>query len=788
MQIFYHQIFSATIGIFCLVCCRSANASADITPYLGSNSAYTIQPLTEQEYNNFGGSNKFEYYDGANLFYYSWQIKSGEVSNPPITTGNGGADVNVKFLGLDKTSGLPYGGAVYPQNGIIGNITGDFVNSGITMMNTTNYVAGGVIYNNGTIGNINGDFVGNYIRTNVVAYGGAIDNYFGKMGNVSGNFIGNYAFSSTDTAYGGALMNESSTIGGISANFVGNYAMTQGANKFAYGGAVYSDTDITFVANGVDNVFSGNYTQDSRGKIYNAIYIKNGKTLTFAPSNSGSITLFDTIDGQTPYNIVINSDGSGKFNMNNQIINAANVVVNNAYVHFGQGLYGQGNFAGSQTNLILNNATFDLANGYMDTINVKNYNGGNSLLFLDVSPTTLTSDLLNINGNVLGTTRVVVHADTTKDIRNLGSVVFAHAVGDTTGTESSFEIFRVYRSPYLFDIDYTDHDPNDKTWALIMNNNANANPNNPADGDGSYRTKVVSEVIAYNGLPTAAFEQTRSLKNSLSRNLDRIGAEENYAWVTPIYQSATIKMPFYTDANINGLEAGFDVQRDEYNRLGVFGSYRQGEYKMNGQGPKIYSPVGSKIDIDSYMGGIYHTYQRNHFRTLAAVGGGIQEAKICTNDGIGAKTQGKEFMAYAEMGRLFEIDPLLDIEPIISVSHTLLDFDTIHDVYGKTADYGTQALSELEFGIKFGQQRILGKSEYEIYLKPAVVRVLSSGDAMRISGMDKESAYDDNTLGRLEIGANIEYDNHLSAYGFAGYSKGSAYESANIGLGLRYSW
>lgn len=797
----YKKLLSYPIVILPVILIQTNSAlSNNLVPFLGNESAYIFLPLTQQEYENLSGDEKFTFYDGTNELFYSWQIKNGAISSPRILSGNGGVDISANFLNLKNASGgFPYGGAISLNNGSIGDITGDFISNSIIIQ--TNYVAGGAIYSqNGNIGDIHGDFVGNNLQTNGVVYGGAIDNYLSSMGTVSGNFIGNHITSTDKNAYGGAFAQEDSTITKLNANFIGNYAIAQKTGTFAYGGAIWTNSDLTIHTDGTDNIFSGNYTLSGSGatKVYNAIYVDKAKTITFDTRNKGTISLFDNIDGSLPYNINITGDNTGHIYMKNDIINANNITISNTKLHFDKGLYGQGSFKTSSPNLSLNDATFDLSNGYIDNLNIKNYSSNGGILHIDVNPDLMTADVLNFNGNVTGTTKLVIYATSEKNIQNLGGILFATSTNDTTGNENSFEVFRVYTSPYLYNINYINNQPNNKQWELVMNNDSNPDFGNIPDPDpdpfpggidiSARRIKVVSEVIAYNGLPTAAYEQTRSLKNSIIKGLGQTDNYKNYAWVNPIYNSAKIEKTFNVDANIQGVDAGFSLQQDLYNHLGIFASYRQGSYDLNGQGKKIYASIGSQIDIDSYITGLYHSYKKNGFRTFAAIGGGIQKADIKTQDGISERTKGSEMDFYFEAGKTFEINPILNIEPILSASHTILNFNNIHDTYGKTAHYEIMSLTELELALKVSENYSMDNGKYEVYIKPGVVKALSSGDNVAITGMDKSEAYEDNILGRVEVGGNLEFDNNFSLYSFANYTAGSHYESLGLSFGLGYSW
>ena len=171
------------------------------------------------------------------------------------------------------------------------------------------------------------------------------------------------------------------------------------------------------------------------------------------------------------------------------------------------------------------------------------------------------------------------------------------------------------------------------------------NPNNPGGDDNNTSTtgnpRVVGEAIAYMGLPSAGIEQTRSMMQAVS---DKVSATKVYyskccgfydyvynygglgnAWVNPVYSYGKVKSPYDYEAEISGLEAGFDIQSDVNHRLGVFASFRQGEYDFDGRGDDYMSKVGSTIDIDSYILGLYHRYDAGKAWVMSQVFAGYQD-------------------------------------------------------------------------------------------------------------------------------------------------------------------
>ena len=346
----------------------SISAGGAIYNYYGG----TIGDIT----GNFIGNSSTTYIGGA-IYNYS----GGTIGN-----------IMGDFIGnyaKSKTGGAyGDGGAIYNYNSTIGNITGDFI--GNYAKSETGEAKGGAIYNysEGTIGDITGDFIGNYTSSfaNFDYYssgGGAIYNYYSTIGNVTGNFIGNTA-SSRYSSYGGAIYNDyHGTIGDITGDFIGNYAKSETGE--AKGGAIYSYSDLSLVADNRTNTFKDNYTESKGVKDDNAIYIDNNATLNFKMKNNGKFYMADNIDGTArkdsdgnitdTYSVNIKGDdiNNTTFYMLNDIRNAnvtfddttINAVNNQTHVYNFNTLT-----VNSDTNFV---ADVDLANAEMDRITANTY-------------------------------------------------------------------------------------------------------------------------------------------------------------------------------------------------------------------------------------------------------------------------------------------------------------------------------------------------------------------------------------------------------------------------------
>ena len=424
--------------------------------------------------------------------------------------------------------------------------------------------------------------------------------------------------------------------------------------------------------------------------------------------------------------------------------------------------------------------------------------------------------MLNVNGNVEGTTKLVLYPTSDKDIRG-ESILFAQSQNDTKGNKDSFKVWRVYRSPYMFETKYTKTGENANKWELEMGNQVNPDADQkpderpdpevpdvkPTPTPDKPTNPVYGEVVAYGALPAAAIEQTRSVvDNVFGQTAGRrsycpgCGFYDYYwngegfrnLWINPTYYTSNIDSPFDVDADVWGIEAGGDLQHDLNNKLGLFVSYRKGSYDMNGDGKHYYSTVGSEIDIDSYLAGLYYRYDRNNWYAFATLYGGIQQADIKTDDGIKSDTDGVEFGASLEAGYDYNLTDTVYLTPSLGVFYTQVNYDDATDNVGKKAEYNDLKQIELEAGVKLTKAFRLDEGYANVYVKPSVVQTLVDGDEVNITGLGKVNTLDDETLGRIELGGRYGFTDQLSAYGWANYTFGSDYDATTVGLGLNYAF
>ena len=706
--------------------------------------------------------------------YSNVDVIDGNFYNNQVTNSNngGGAISASENSVIDNIKGIFYensaeskGGAISVTEGKINNIEGSFIGNSAYGDAWTNNT-GGAIYvtADGSIETINNScFINNHSSgTNTDSKGGAVSingyDRSNKISTVSNTlFAGNYAVSEKGKARGGAIFidDDGAEIGEIiNSSFIDNYAK---GNKDSAGGAIYAGTHLNITADNGTSLFSGNKSNDKSNAVFIGADTKVLANLTLSAVNNGVITFDDGIDGKV-YNINLTGDGTGEIALNNLVENATALTIDNTALRLG-------------------------TNG---NVNAKNMSGSGTIkvdvTFADNNQ--IQTGIINAADELTGDYKVIANPLNDGSADYVGaSSVFLTAPNDG----ATFDLARVIGSPYVWGLNKNTDDQG-FNWSLEL-----------TDFIAENQT-IVPEVIASAGLHEAAIEQTRSLVRNIRTKVadNKIycpdcgimdygwqGNAGHNAWVNVQGETATIDKPAKMDADIWGVEAGFDIQNDIHNTLGVFASYRKGEYDLSGKADKLRSNIGSEIDIDSYLAGLYYRYDKNMNWLFATVYGGVQQADAKTDDKIAKfDTDGIEFGAGIEAGHSYELSDNLILEPSLGLYYTQVNFDDAKDNVGKEYDWKDIKHLEAELGAKLEKQIDYAK----IYVKPSVIQTITSGDSVKITGLNKLSTYDDATLGRIELGGRYGFTDALSAYGWVNYTFGADYDATAFGAGVSYAW
>ena len=553
------------------------------------------------------------------------------------------------------------------------------------------------------------------------------------------------------------------------------------------GGAVWSDGTVNVLAdNGKLSEFSGN----TAGGISNAVYMASADSALNLTANGGTITFNDGIDGANGYAINIGGNDKGTVNFNRTVANAGLISISGAHVRLDR----EDRLNGSS--LTLNGGALHFDNGsFNNGIAFKNLTGGSGELHIDVDTVLKTADEISAE-NLYGTVNVVA--------RNTGvesSAVYAKSAGKegirfaeiANPGSGKFNILRVENSAYEWEAEATRLESGADEWSMHVKKSE----------DGQ-KPVVVAEAAGYMGLTAAGFEQTRgmirNIEDKTAATMVYVGPCGGYydncynreplynLWISPVYASSSVDAPVKFDADVYGFEAGGDLQQDAYNRLGLFVSYRHGEYDLDGKNDFYVVNTSGDIDIDSYIGGLYYRYTDRTLWAMTTVFAGVQNADLKTADGVKADSDAAQFGATFSTGYAFMLSDSFAIEPRAGLSYTRIGWDDIRDHYGKTANYDTASQFELEAGIKFEKTLPLDGEPAKLYLQPGIVQVFGSGDKVAVSGLNTVHTLDDMTLGSVKGGVSYRVNDRINVFGNVGWLFGSDYENVSANFGLNYAF
>lgn len=727
------------------------------------------------------------------------------------------------------------GGGAISNAGVAGNIMGDFIGNYAQGKNAYGgAILSSMSMNGGNsmsmVGTVSGNFTGNSIlATNGTAKGGAVMilNYAGDVNVTNSKFYNNQAISRGVDSYsaGGGLsgftmaplmgsgmtgttnvvntdfvknsaISEGSAYGGglstylgatvINSNFYDNYAKGQ---NHALGGAISNSYggDLNIIADNGKSEFSGNYIEigeegtENYLKKDNAIYTTQGN-LNLQAKNNGLIKFEDGILGES-YNINVQTDATSE-------------VLINSDVEYANSL----NIADGST----------LHVGKSANINVGNLNLNESTMKVDVNinkeNSTISNGLIKVENDITGKADVVVNSENPNQLIGTNTM-FITAQNDTIDaeTQNQFKVKRVIGSPYMWDaIHNAEGETTGSNWYLAQKNVANPDytPENDNTGVGSIPV-YAPEVIAFTGVQQVALEQNKSIANSVSKGLysekdvvcrngncaSKQINKHNKVWVDTSYESAKVENPTEFESEIKGVTAGIDLYRDWDDRFGVFGAYRDGDYDFSGKG-KYYAEIGSDIDTESYLGGLYYNYDNKNWAILATLFAGKQDMDITTRDNvISLSTQAMQYGASIDIARKYAISKHLDLEPSLGLYYTMVDVDDINDNYGKTAEFDAMSYLEAELGLKLEYLFCRNGCANKLYIKPSIIRTFSSGGKTLVSGLNhKVRTYKDRTLARMEAGSEFGITSRMFGYAGAGYTFGDDYEAYDVNVGLNYAF
>jgi len=424
-------------------------------------------------------------------------------------------------------------------------------------------------------------------------------------------------------------------------------------------------------------------------------------------------------------------------------------------------------------------------------------------VMIDINPDSNKSDLIVVEGDVSGKTKIV--AEATSENKPSQKIEVVRAMNDDPNTGAYFEVAEVKKSPFKWNTIYENNAWYMGTTDIVPDGSVNGYGTIGGENNNGLTDKplLVGEMMAYMGLYDAGFEQVSSLNRAIGENIGKNymfgrkcqGTVCKYvrpaktAWAVPAYSQIDVKSPYEYEAKISGVDAGFDIDADGYNKWGIMASYRQGNYDFSGKGDDYSSDDGAEIDIDSYIVGLYGRRDKYDTKIVGAIYAGMQQADIHSDKGIKGDSDGYMFGAMIDVSHAYRIIPSVVIEPELVVSYQMLNYDNIKDSSEKEIKLEAGHKFEIELGAKIAKEWNIDKnSKVNIYVKPGVIQRMYAGGKLDVEGLESLHTLEDRTIGRVAVGADAQLNTRWNIGGAVAYGFGSDYEDTSLNLDVKYRW
>ena len=153
----------------------------------------------------------------------------------------------------------------------------------------------------------------------------------------------------------------------------------------------------------------------------------------------------------------------------------------------------------------------DIANNTIGTVNLKGYRADGAAIRLDVNTAENVSDVLNISGDLTGTTGLILNM--LSSVKQTEDIVFANTPDDDDATKGGFVISRMVGNPYEYNISVK-YDAVNKQW--LFPKEAEPTPIPEPEPQPPVVRPVAPEYVAYGGLPAAADSMTFPAKERIT--------------------------------------------------------------------------------------------------------------------------------------------------------------------------------------------------------------------------------------------------------------------------------
>ena len=466
----------------------------------------------------------------------------------------------------------------------------------------------------------------------------------------------------------------------------------------------------------------------------------------------------------------------------------------------------------------LNNAgTIALGGGgQFSTLSVfGQYHSTNGLLVDHVSANFERSSMLQVEGNLSGTTRVQFNNDGSsgrlgEQIHFAQSPISTLTRSDTfiaanpVGARNPYDV-RLKGSPYVWEI--VQKNENGRTnWFLqtpfappvAPDVNAGSpappapTPTAPVSPDVSSTLKphrLLPEIPAYGILPAISDIILRSNLSAIEQRLDIIPSVANDLWMkidaTHLRQSADYGFSFdgWGSSLTIGIDRDGQLDDSKLWRGGAFFTWSHNQLNTSGEGGLIHSRASADLDINSFQTGLYGQLEKDGWYGRAIALLGYERAKVKTEDAYSNTLTAPIWATNLGVGKVFEVFDSWTLSPQLNVGYANFNWDlqdeSIKGRFEQTSHWYGGASVRVERRIN---------TEENIWLRSGVTHQFGNDSALNLTTPNLYlPAAGPSTTWQMQLGYSKQ-TNWGRYYGLLGGSWARGQQLGKAELGLQWKW
>jgi fibronectin-binding autotransporter adhesin len=444
-----------------------------------------------------------------------------------------------------------------------------------------------------------------------------------------------------------------------------------------------------------------------------------------------------------------------------------------------------------------------------------NYTSNNGALQLTVSPSTLSTGGLDIDGDVRGTTRIAFNSNGSEVVgAGKASILVISSPHDDPGTSGGFVPASTVNGAVRLNgslLPWTFEQEADHNWYL----NAQAG--------------LLPEIPAYGVLPTLATMMARQDDDLVHQRLTGIRGTERPAcghqpdpqaedagtslvddchgvWVATTGSSTDLgaNPGFAASGSDVGLYAGADYAAEsdgQMVRIGAYVGYLHGNYWTTGANSTgLHSTGAAGIRLDTPLGGGYGSlHWTNGAYVDLVVSGQNPHARVRTVDGFTESLTGNGVTVSARTGKRFTLDSGWTLEPHLQLTASKVEWNDKVDTNGRELTFANNWVDAARAGVRMEKTFI---TDSGATIKPWVTLAVEDTFGQSKNGLQVAEPgaggnvlalpnQDLGTTARIDAGVEAKLNPRVSVFGVLSASHslhGSDFRERAANVGVRVRW